>query len=92
MIKVLIDSQGRIKYLHSDEMNSLRERLGSFTIRRASNVDPDEAGNWYADLAPVEGPHLGSFDTRAEALGAEAEWLLDKGYPVPGEARNDQTA
>ena len=30
-------------------------------IRRASHVEPDEAGRWWADLSPVGGPRLGPF-------------------------------
>lgn len=32
-------------------------------------------GTWWADLTPVEGPVLGPFTKRSEALAAEAEWL-----------------
>ena len=44
-------------------------------IRRASHVEPDEEGRWWADLSPVTGPVLGPFDRRSEALAAEATWL-----------------
>jgi hypothetical protein len=45
-------------------------------IRRASHVEADKAGRWFADLSPVAGPVLGPFDRRSEALAAEHEWLL----------------
>ena len=50
-------------------------RLGKCSIRRASHVEPDEEGNWWADLAPSSGPQLGPFPLRSEALFAERHWL-----------------
>ena len=49
--------------------------LGPLTIRRASHVEPDVTGQWWADLAPVQGPRLGPFGRRSAALAAEIEWL-----------------
>lgn len=49
--------------------------LGPQTIQRASHVEPTPHGQWQADLAPVGGPVLGPYPTRAEALEAEAAWL-----------------
>jgi hypothetical protein len=49
--------------------------LGSVSIRRASRVEPDEHGQWWADLAPVQGPMLGPFLRRSDALKAEQVWL-----------------
>ena len=53
-----------------DEMIDLGQ-LGNLHIRRASNVEPDESGQWWADLQPVGGPKLGPFSTRGLALSAE---------------------
>jgi hypothetical protein len=49
--------------------------IGQLSIRRASGVEPDERGRWFADLAPVAGPRLGPFELRSQALTAEREWL-----------------
>jgi hypothetical protein len=38
-------------------------------------VEPDDHGRWLADLTPVQGPCLGPFQRRSDALQAEAEWL-----------------
>ena len=57
--------------------------LGPFAIRRASHVEPDAAGQWWADLAPVGGPALGPFVRRTEALSAEAKWLDDRLADLP---------
>jgi hypothetical protein len=57
-----------------DEVIELSE-LGQPAIARASHVEPDGDGQWWADLSPVEGPQLGPFQRRTEALGAEQTWL-----------------
>ncbi len=49
--------------------------LGSPAIARASHVEPDEEGRWWADMSPVGGPLLGPFERRSEALAAEVGWL-----------------
>jgi hypothetical protein len=54
--------------------------LGQLDIKRASHVEPDQdnPGTWYIDLAPVGGPRVNGFASRAEALAAEEEWLNQK--------------
>jgi hypothetical protein len=49
--------------------------LGSLAISRASHVEPDQQGRWWADLSPVDGAVLGPFPNRSEALAAEHAWL-----------------
>ena len=49
--------------------------LGNPAISRASHVEPDRHGHWWADLGPVNGPVLGPFDLRSDALTAEMAWL-----------------
>ena len=49
--------------------------LGTTTITRASHVEPDESGQWFADI--VDGPTLGPFTRRSEALAAEVTWLTE---------------
>ena len=60
-----------------DEMLDLRE-LGRLQITRASHVEPDENGNWWADMGPSGGPVLGPYGSRSEALAAEREWIEDR--------------
>lgn len=52
--------------------------LGTLTIRRASFVEPDDEGRWWADLSPSAGPCLGPFPQRSQALAAEQQWLLSQ--------------
>ncbi|WZO96058.1 hypothetical protein EP7_003033 [Isosphaeraceae bacterium EP7] len=59
------------------------EALGPVQIRRASHVEPDGAGRWWADLGPAAGPVLGPFATRSEALRAELDWLGRHWPPGP---------
>ena len=44
-------------------------------IRRVSQIEPDDSGGWIADLSPINGPKLGSFDKRNEAIEAELEYV-----------------
>jgi hypothetical protein len=68
-----IDRQGNVHCVY-DEMLDL-SCLGQISISRASHVEADADGQWWADLQPVAGPKLGPFDRRSEALAAEKEWL-----------------
>ena len=68
-----IDAQGTVRALYSELIDL--SALGSVTIRRASHVEPDDLGRWWAHLSPVHGPTLGPFDRRSDALAAEADWL-----------------
>ena len=80
----LIIQGGNVRCIYAETLD-LRG-LGRPSIARASNVEPDSAGRWIADLAPVGGPKLGPFDKRTDALAAEVQWLrdnwLDKANPV----------
>ncbi|WP_440592956.1 hypothetical protein [Schlesneria sp.] len=65
-----------------DESIDLRS-FGQVSIRRGSHVEPTSNGQWTADLSPVEGPILGPFDTRTDALDAEVTWLRNH-WVIPG--------
>ena len=73
---VVIDPDGRVRFIWSDELAGLLA-LGTPEVRRGSHVEPTPAGQWEADLAPVGGPKLGPFTLRSEALQAETEWLTE---------------
>jgi hypothetical protein len=72
-MNLVIDGHGLVTCLYGEEFPFAV--LGEVTIRRASHVEPDAAGRWWADLAPVAGPTLGPFELRSQALEAEADWL-----------------
>ena len=72
-MQLVIDRQGQIRCLYGESID-LR-CLGLLTISRASHVEPTEEGRWAADLSPVQGPTLGPFHRRSEAIAAECAWL-----------------
>jgi hypothetical protein len=74
-MQLVIDRQGSIRCIYS-EMIDLRQ-LGQLAIQRASHVEPDVEGQWWADLSLVAGPLLGPFVLRTQALAAELSWLSD---------------
>jgi hypothetical protein len=50
----------------------------------ATEADLQQFANlWWADMCPVGGPVLGPFDTRADALMAERQWLMANELPYP---------
>jgi hypothetical protein len=72
---LIIEPDGSVRCVY-DECISL-VRLGRMQIQRGSHVEPDDAGEWHADLSPVGGPALGPFANRSDALAAERVWLED---------------
>ncbi len=72
-MQLLIQPEGTIRTLYDEtlDLNS----LGSLAISRGSFVEPDDTGQWFVDLAPVQGPSLGPFMCRSVALTAEVSWL-----------------
>ncbi len=73
MMQLVIQPDGAARAIYCEEID-LRS-LGRPTIVRASHVEPDAEGRWFADLGPVHGPVLGPFGSRSEALKAEMSWL-----------------
>ena len=73
-MQLFIAADGTVRCLYDEDI--ALDALGPTTISRASNVEPDHAGKWWADLGPVHGPRLGPFDRRSAALQAEADWLI----------------
>ena len=72
-MRLLIEPGGRVRCLYGEAVDLAA--LGALSIRRASHVEPDGQGQWWADLAPVGGPRLGPFARRGLALDAEQTWL-----------------
>ena len=72
-MELRIDPHGQVVCVYGEAIDLAA--LGRLTIRRASRVEPDDDGKWWAELAPVGGPVLGPFDQRGQALEAERAWL-----------------
>lgn len=71
---LVIEPNGNVRCIYDETINLAA--LGTLTIKRASHVEPDAQGKWWADLAPVGGPErFGPFDRRSHALDAERTWL-----------------
>ncbi len=73
-IIITIQPDGSLQFIYDDALASLMA-LGKSSTTRASHVEPDGQGGWTADMAPVNGPVLGPFQLRAEALTAERLWI-----------------
>jgi hypothetical protein len=68
---------GIVETLYEDDLNL--DQIGEMDIRRASHVEPNNNGKWIVDLSPVNGPKLGPFKKRKDALKAEVKWI-NKNY------------
>lgn len=76
-----IGPDGKLRFLWDDTLAPFLS-LGQADVHRASHVEPiqTETGpQWIADLAPMNGPVLGPFPLRQEALDAENAWLWHNG-------------
>jgi hypothetical protein len=72
-MQLIIDPRGKVRCLYGEAIDLTA--LGTVSIQRASHVEPDQSGQWWADLALSNGPRLGPFPKRSEALQAESDWL-----------------
>src|SRR5262249_14268178 len=72
-MRLVVERDGRVRCLYGEAVDLTA--LGELAVRRASPVEPDEAGRWWADLSPTGEPRLGPFARRREALAAEEAWL-----------------
>ena len=85
-MKLIVEGNGSFRFIYDDALMELTGDIGEFQVKRASHVEPKQCADktvWYADMSPVDGPTLGPFYTRAEALEAERSWLLACCIPIP---------
>ena len=80
---LIIKPAGEITTIYSEVLNLAA--LGVQRIERASHVEPDDQSRWWAEI--IEGPKLGPFERRSEALAAEVTWLLEHRLRVSSAAR-----
>lgn len=67
------------QFIHSDDLIGLSDALGSATTKRVSDVEPDEDGNWVADMNKMgENVQLGPFVKRGDALAAEVDFVEER--------------
>ncbi len=72
-MQLVISSTGSIRCLYDESLDL--HSLGKLSISRGSHVEPNDDGQWFADLSPVGGPQLGPFVSRSAALNVEVRWL-----------------
>ena len=72
-MEIVVSTDGNAKCVYSEEIDL--SAIGSLAIRRGSHLEPNDDGQWQCDLSPVNGPSLGPFVNRSEALAAEQAWL-----------------
>lgn len=77
-----IAKDGTLRFIY-DETLSLLLTTGAATVQRASFLTEQENGEWMGNLAPVQGPTIGPFPTRALAIQAEREWIEKHWLPDP---------
>jgi len=82
---LIVDAWGTLRCLYTEEIDL--SGFGCPVISRASTVEPDTDGRWWADMKPVNGPCLGPFPRRSEALQAEQEWLESNWLVSPSSRR-----
>ena len=74
-MELVIETDGNLRCIYAEAIDL--HALGSPSVKRASHVEPNVDGSWHADLTPVDGPILGPFDKRTQALAAEVQWLRE---------------
>jgi hypothetical protein len=84
-MELLIAVDGAVRCLYDEAIDLAA--LGSLQIQRGSHVEPDDAGQWWADMSPVSGPRLGPFARRSLALDAERTWLESYWLTLPDSAK-----
>ena len=72
-MNLVVSPRGQIRCIYDESIDLAQ--LGTLFITRASSVEPDAEGQWWADLGFVDGPLLGPFTMRSQALAAERDWL-----------------
>lgn len=72
-MELIINRTGGITTIYSEVLDLAA--LGTQQIELASHVEPDDQGDWWAEI--INGPKLGPFDRRSKALAAEVAWLLE---------------
>ena len=73
MMDMVVERNGNIRMIYDEAINV--RHIGELSVRRVSQVEPVEYGLWIADLSLLNGPILGPFEARSEAIEREIDWL-----------------
>ena len=79
-MQLIVQLDGTVHCLYDEQLDL--DRLGMLKIARGSLVEPTSDGQWTADLSPVNGPVLGPYRSRCEALASEVRWLETHWLPM----------
>lgn len=74
-LTVYIRPDGTMQFIYSDALSPLMQQALEKRILRVSHAEPDDEGNWRADLSPIGGPVSPPFALRQDALNWEIAWL-----------------
>ena len=72
-MELVVSPAGTVTAIY-DEVLDL-QAIGRPQIVRASHVESDADGRWFAAI--VDGPTLGPFERRSAAIHAEVQWLTE---------------
>lgn len=86
MMDLVVAPNGTVTAIYAETIDL--QSLGRPTITRASHVEPDTDGRWLAHI--IDGPVLGPFTKRSDALAAEVEWLTASRLLSPGDGSYTQ--
>ena len=78
-MELVVGLDGGVRCVY-DEALDLRA-LGKLQITRASHVEPDLDGNWWADMGPVEGPVLGPKAMMTRTVGKATHHVAHVRHP-----------
>jgi hypothetical protein len=88
-MELIVSPDGIVRCIYGEDLDL--HTLGCPQIRRASAVEPDHQGRWWADLSPVNGPRIGPFGRRRDALSAEVAWLTEHWLLGPEQFSNPRS-
>lgn len=90
-IIIMVDEQGGLQMVYSDELAGLFAEDADLSTARASHVEPHPLGDgWIADMAPVGGPYLCADGERSVVDGAR--WHTVPGFPTRAAALGAEVA
>lgn len=78
-MEIVIGTNGNAQCVYAEAIPI--QSLGKLDIQRASHVEPNNHGEWIADMSPLKGPLLGPYTNRSKALEAEVAWIRRNLFP-----------
>jgi len=73
-VKIKINPDGTAVMIYTEDID-VAEIGDVRSITRVSTVEPTSGNQWAADMRPIGGPVIGTFNKRSDALTAEVNWI-----------------